>query len=351
MIFFLTPSLLFIYRLIQEDNTSLVSSSFKSIPDNSFASLSLNTMNDSRQTTLGPDSTVYKSLVTNTLNNTDASFDVLDSSKTQGSSDSERMSYNGKASSLIGSQLLKGMTAMDNSKPSIESASRNLFNSGQNQKRKSAESAPVRNRQDSTCSTGSDIIVLKQQASQEGSDITLLSNPSQSSIAVIDQEPCLGGIPENDHLLLDGHSQPVTFTIAGEALPSADSGSRANRQRLMESSMSDADHSPMGSLTYKTLNSMVSSMYEKSLTSDNASTSSNDSPRKEKGSGLHRVSSNDSFLSATGDSDIVGQGYSEKVEIKAVRGLRTNFGVNQDSSPSIYRWEPSRNRVVTNMLF
>ena len=311
-----------------------MSSSFKSIPESSFASLTLNSASDSRRTTLGPDSTVYKSTVTNTLNSTDASFDVLDSNKTQGSSDSEVVSNSGKANSLIGSQLLKGMTAMDNNKPSIESASRNLFNSGQSQKRKSAESAPLRNRQDSTCSTGSDIIVLKQQASQEGSDITLLSNLSQSSIAVIDQEPCLGGIPENDHLPLNRHSQPVTFTIAGEALPST----RDNGQRLTDSTLSDADYSPMGSLTCKTLNSMVSSMYEKSLHSDNASTSSNNSPRKEKGSGLHRVSSNDSFLSATGDSDIVGQGYSEKVEIKAVRGLRTNFGVNQDSSPSIYRY-------------
>ena len=322
--------------MIREDNVSLASS-FKSIPDSSLTST---TLNDSKQTTLGPDSTVYKSVVTTTLNSTDASFDVLDGSRTPGSSGSEQVSSSGKNSIFAGSQLLKGMGTIESRKSSIESASRNLFSSGQIQKRKSNENAAVRNRQDSTCSTGSDIVVLKQQASQEGSDITLLSNPSQSSIAVIDQEPSLVGIPENEKFQIDRNSNPVTFTIAGETLPSTQSlgANFQHTERSTDSFTCDPDHSPMGSLTNKTLNSMVSSMYEKSLPSDNASTSSLDSPRKEEVGGLQRVSSNDSFLSATGDSDIVGQRSSDKVEIKAARFLRANLGVNQDSSPSIYRY-------------
>ena len=103
----------------------------------------------------------------------------------------------------------------------------------------------------------------------------------------------------------------------------------------MESSTCDADLSPMGSLTHKTLNSMVSSMYEKILAPDSVITSSQDSSRKEKSVGLHHVSSNESLLSATGDSDIMRQEESEKVGInKPMRNLNVN---GQDSSPSIYR--------------
>ena len=313
--------------MIKEDNASLASSSFKSIPDSSITSATLTSLNGASQTTHGQDSTIYNSLLSNTINNSDTSFDVLDSSRAESLNLSERI-YNSVGSNKLMSPERK--SAIENNKSSVESASRNLFGSGQVQRKRSLtnEKAPPRNRQDSTCSTGSDIVVLKRQISQGESDITLLSNPSQSSIAVIEQESIFPGQPENN--LMDKNVNPVTFTMAGEALKGNTSVGSGQLQTVMESSTCDADLSPMGSLTNKTLNSMVSSMYEKSLAPDNVSTSSQDSSNKEKSLGLHRVSSNDSFLSATGGSDFG----SEKV---AINKPLKNLNIYQDSSPSVYR--------------
>ena len=178
--------------MIAEDDTSLASSSFKSIPDSSLASATFTSVN----ITSGQNSTAYKSLLSNTLDNSEASFDVLDSSKTEVVNQSEQP-YN---SANVGSSNMmssKSRSILENSKSNVESASQNLFSSGQVQRKRSItnEKAPLRNRQDST---GSDIVVLKRQTSQGESDITLLSNPSQSSIAVIEQEPAC---PENNNLI------------------------------------------------------------------------------------------------------------------------------------------------------
>ena len=109
-----------------------------------------------------------------------------------------------------------------------------------------------RKRQDSG---SSDILVLSRHPnlstfpSQE-SDIAVLSNPSQSSIAVIDSAGC-SRETLND-LDMDGHFLQRRPSVNLEVL-------REGGDYL------ETELSPAGSLTNKTLSSMVSSVYEKSI--------------------------------------------------------------------------------------
>ncbi len=182
------------------------------------------------------------------------------------------------------------------------------------QKRKSESSAVSRKRQDSACSNGSDIVVLKRN-SQTESEITLLSNPSQSSITVLEHES-----------IYSRHAEPVTFTLAGEPLP----GATSQLQPVMEGA---GNHSPSGSLTNKTLNSMVSSMYEKSLPNDNASNCSDTSPHK----GHVRTPSNESFQSVSSQRDTSsGAKQDTSTSITSNTNLRLQPNATQDAS-GIYR--------------
>ena len=97
--------------------------------------------------------------------------------------------HDGKSgsSNLIGSHLLQGMSAINEDAQSFESySSRTSSGSVEHsklQRKRSSERPGLRNRHDSS---ESDIVVLKPPVTVGESDITLLSNPSQSSITVLE---------------------------------------------------------------------------------------------------------------------------------------------------------------------
>ncbi len=99
--------------------------------------------------------------------------------------------HDGKSSSsnLIGSHLIQGMSAINEDVHSFESYSSRTssggFEHGKLQRKRSTERPGLRNRHDSN---ESDIVVLKPPVTVGESDITLLSNPSQSSITVLESQ-------------------------------------------------------------------------------------------------------------------------------------------------------------------
>ena len=145
-------------------------------------------------------------------------------------------------------------------------------------------------------STDSDILILKScpnETEASESDITVMSNPSQSSIAVISTN-------SQERALV---SRNLFFGQSDEGLECVqDNGDRPGMKTIVESS-------PAGSLTSSTLSSMVSSVYEKSIydNKNQGITSEQEASLctqnhgtahdEETESGINRISSTGSYMS------------------------------------------------------
>lgn len=122
-----------------------------------------------------------------------------------------------------------------------------------------------RKRQDSG---SSDILVLSrhpyiQTYPSQDSDIAVLSNPSETSIAVIDSTVSSRDTLDDIEDVWEGPPSDLVYQASNFITVKKDTGD------IQEQLLVDTDLSPSGSLTNKTLSSMVSTVYEKSISDVN----------------------------------------------------------------------------------
>lgn len=111
-------------------------------------------------------------------------------------------------------------------------------------------------------STDSDILVLSRNPSMISteSELTLLTNPSQRSFSVIDSDDCEQRVSSaHGSMVSSDHGDLPTSAVADQP------GQHPDNTAISLSSNSATELSPCGSLTNKTLNSMIESVYEKSM--------------------------------------------------------------------------------------